>query len=118
MSHRLPNYLRTYRKRAGLSQDEMAFLLGCKSGTKVSRYEQFNRLPSLQTVLAYQAILKTPANELFAGLFQQAQRQTDKRVELLKKKLSQEKPTPLVARKLEILNAASSEALQVAQKTS
>ena len=39
MPHKLENYLRTYRRRAGLSQDEMAFLLGTKSGTKVSRYE-------------------------------------------------------------------------------
>jgi len=115
MSRKLPNYLRTYRKRAGLNQDEMAFLLGCKSGTKVSRYEQFRRQPSLQTVFAYEALFGAPARGLFAGLFHQAQRETNKRVELLKKKLSQEMPTPLVARKLEMLNAASSSLSQVTQ---
>ena len=30
-SDKLPHYLRTYRKRAGLSQDELAWLLGCQS---------------------------------------------------------------------------------------
>jgi transcriptional regulator with XRE-family HTH domain len=118
MSHKLPNYLKTYRKRAGLTQDEMAFLLGCKSGAKVSRYEQFKRRPSLETVFAYQTILQVPANELFAGIFQEAQRETNKRVESLKKKLSQAEPTPLVARKLEMLNAFSPEPAQVVQKIS
>ena len=27
--HRLENYLRSYRKESGLSQQEVAFLLGC-----------------------------------------------------------------------------------------
>jgi len=49
MSHKLQNYLRTYRKRNSLSQDEMAFLLGCQSGTKVSRMSdlQGSRLSQL-----------------------------------------------------------------------
>ena len=31
-SHKLANYLRAYRKRSGLSQSEVAYLLGCKNG--------------------------------------------------------------------------------------
>ena len=54
MSHKLQNYLRTYRKRSGLSQDEVAFLLGCQTGAKVSRYEPFARKPSLETLFAYE----------------------------------------------------------------
>ena len=45
MASYLHNYLRTYRKRAGLSQAEVAFLLGCHSGAKVSRYEHAARRP-------------------------------------------------------------------------
>ena len=56
MATRLPNYLRTYRKRAYLTQDELAFLLGTESGTRVSRYERFSREPAFQTVLAYGVI--------------------------------------------------------------
>ncbi len=37
-SHKLANYLRAYRKRSGLSQSEVAYLLGCKNGAQVSRY--------------------------------------------------------------------------------
>jgi hypothetical protein len=46
------NYLRSNRKRLALSQDEVAFLLGALSGTKVCRYERFVRTPSLETALA------------------------------------------------------------------
>src|SRR5881227_3237850 len=50
---RLPNYIRTYRKRSCLTQDEVAFLLGSKSGASVSRHERFKQTPDLQTLLAY-----------------------------------------------------------------
>ena len=51
MTHNLENYLRTYRKRSNLSQDEVAFLLGCRGGTKVSRYERHARKPNLEQFL-------------------------------------------------------------------
>jgi len=52
MSQKLQNYLCTYRKRSSLSQDEVASLLGCESGTKISRYECFDRKPGLEATLA------------------------------------------------------------------
>ena len=39
-THKLENYLRTYRKRSGLTQREVAFLVGCRNGAQVSRYER------------------------------------------------------------------------------
>lgn len=68
MSRPLPHYLLTHRKRAGLSQRELAFLLGTKSGTKVSRHEQAQREPSLRTALAYAAVYRVPVEDLFPGL--------------------------------------------------
>ncbi len=69
MSH---NHLRRYRKRRALTQEEIAFLLGARCGTKVSRFERSVRPPSLQTALAYQAIFGVPVHELFPGEFQEA----------------------------------------------
>lgn len=66
---RLPHYVRHHRKRVGLSQDELAALLGAKCGTKVSRYERFSREPSLVTAFAYQVLFGVPASELLAGTF-------------------------------------------------
>jgi DNA-binding XRE family transcriptional regulator len=68
MSRPLNHYLLTHRKRAGLSQRELAFLLGSKSGTKVSRHEQERREPSLRTALAYAAVYRVPVEKLFPGL--------------------------------------------------
>ena len=73
MLRRLPSYLKTYRKRTGLSQAEVAFLLGCKSGAKISRYERGTRVPPLRTGLAYEAVLGAPVRELFAGVFEEAE---------------------------------------------
>ena len=67
MTHtQLTNYIRTYRKRAHLSQDDVAFLFKCKSGTKISRHELGERIPSVQTALAYELVLGAPVATLFA----------------------------------------------------
>lgn len=87
MARQLPNYLRTHRKRASLSQDEVAFLLGYQSGTRVSRYECFDRAPTLKMALACEAILGVPARELFAGVYEKAAEETRTRAVLLAKKL-------------------------------
>jgi transcriptional regulator with XRE-family HTH domain len=108
MSHKLQNYLRTYRKRAGLSQDEVAFLLGCESGAKTSRYERFARQPNLQTALAYRVIFAVSMEELFAGIFQRVERRTLRRVQLLAQKLSKAQPDRMTTRKLEVLRAVAS----------
>src|SRR3989442_14407584 len=67
-THKLENYLRTYRKRSGLTQREVAFLVGCRNGAQVSRYEKRRRLPPLRTALACEAAFGVPVSELFAGL--------------------------------------------------
>lgn len=86
----LHNYLRTHRKRAGLSQDEVAFLVGLSGGDKVSRYERRSRLPSLETVLACEALFGVPASELFAGLYEEIEEETRKRARDLAKRLAGE----------------------------
>ena len=108
MSHKLENYLRTYRKRSGLSQDEVAFLLGCQNGTKVSRYERFSRKPSLETLFAYEVVFGAPARELFAGAYQKVEKQISNRAHLLTRKLSRATPSPMATRKLQILEAIAS----------
>jgi transcriptional regulator with XRE-family HTH domain len=87
-TRRLQNYLRTHRKRAGLSQMETAFLLGVKSGTKISRYENLARIPDLATVFALEAIYRVPARELFAGMFDDVQRAVRARARRLAKRMS------------------------------
>jgi len=63
----LQNYLRTYRRRSFLSQDEVAFLLGVKTGTRVTRHEGANRTPTMETALGYEVLFDVPLRALFAG---------------------------------------------------
>jgi transcriptional regulator with XRE-family HTH domain len=82
-STQLSNYLRSNRKRLGLSQDEVAFLLGSQTGSKVSRYEMFEREPNLATALAFEAIMQRPVSEIFAGIYQNAEREVSARAKAL-----------------------------------
>lgn len=77
--HPRPNYLRTHRKRASLSQRHIAMLLGARSGTKISRYEHYSRIPDLMTVFALEIIYGIPARDLFAGMYDEARRTTLRR---------------------------------------
>ena len=85
--------------RLALSQDEVAFLLGAQSGTKVCRYERFVREPSLETALAYEAIFKTPVSELFGGLYQKVEREVEERAKFLAEKSDYGTPGAQIDRK-------------------
>ncbi len=100
-SSQLPNYLRSNRKRLGLYQDEVAFLLGAQSGGKVSRYERFAREPTLATALACEAIFQKPVRELFAGLYQQAEGEVARRAKAISHRTAYQKPTRGNTRKLQ-----------------
>ena len=86
-THKLENYLRTYRKRSGLTQREVAFLVGCRNGAQVSRYEKRRRLPPLRTALACEAAFGVPVSVLFAGLREVAGQAVGERMLALKSKL-------------------------------
>ncbi len=103
MACKLQNYLRTHRKHTGLSQDEVAFLLGCQSGTKVSRYERFIRQPTLETAFAYEALFGVPARELFAGTFQKVEKKTIRQAQLLTRRLDRGKEGQMNPGKLQRL---------------
>lgn len=104
---KLDNYLRTYRKNRGFSQREVAFLLSCHSGTKVSRYERSKRLPPLETIFAYEVILGMPARELFAGISERAERRALHRVRLLARRLARKTSDPVLTRKMEFLRTVA-----------
>lgn len=82
-SQQLHNYLRTHRKRVGFTQRDIAFLIGSNQTGKISRYETFDQIPHLTTVLAYEVIFQTPPRELFGGLFDKVAEEILKRSEAL-----------------------------------
>lgn len=103
--NKLPNYLRASRKRAGLSQEDLAFLLGCKNGSKVGRYERFRRQPTLPTVFVLESIFGRPARELFAGIYEDATQHAADRARRLVARLSKRPDSPQLRRRLAALEA-------------
>src|SRR5450432_2883804 len=66
--NRLVNYVRAHRKRAGLSQREVALILGYGDEGVISRHELFRTVPPLLVALGYEAIFRTAVSDLFPGL--------------------------------------------------
>ena len=65
----LASYLRSLRKRAGLSQRELANLIGYLTKGAVSRHERGEVLPSLLAALGYEAVFHVPVADLFPGVY-------------------------------------------------
>jgi transcriptional regulator with XRE-family HTH domain len=103
----LPNYLLSNRKRSALSQEDVAFLLGTRSGSKVSRHERYVREPSLKTALAYEAIYQRSASELFSGLYGEVEREVAARAKTLSKTLHGKSTPPLASRRQTLAVIAS-----------
>lgn len=69
MQKRLDRYLRPQRRRWGFTQKELAFIIGAKSPTVVSRLENGRRRPNLASAFALHIVFGTKAAELFPALF-------------------------------------------------
>lgn len=105
MPHKLHNYLRTHRKRSGLSQAEVALLLGTAYRARVSRHELLTRHPEVAAVFAYEIIFRVPARELFAGAYERVERVTVERAVALAERLASRDPSKVLSRKLATLRA-------------
>ena len=107
--HGLPNYLRSKRKSIGLSQEEIAFLLGFDS-SHISRYERFTRSPGFRIAIAFEVIFRTPVRVLFSGDYRTIENDIRARAKLLAKRLNGKKSNHRIDRKLTHLNRIIREA--------
>jgi hypothetical protein len=82
-------------------------LLGAVSGTKVSRYENFTRMPGPLTVFAFEIVFNQPASELFAGNYQAIRLAVQGRARRMVKQLNTgpDAQTRKALRKLELLRS-------------
>jgi transcriptional regulator with XRE-family HTH domain len=62
-------YLRTLRRNWGLTQKELAQLIGTIRAAQVSRYENSKRAPRLEVALACQAIFGVPPATMFPDAY-------------------------------------------------
>ena len=66
----IASYLRSHRRRSGLSQRDLAEILGSVGEIQVSRHERSVAVAGLLTVLGYEAIFGVPISGLFPGLYE------------------------------------------------
>jgi transcriptional regulator with XRE-family HTH domain len=85
MSSIIVTYLRKERRTAGLTQDELAQLLGLSSRAHVSALERGLRSPTAQQVLAAQLIFGKTALQLFPHLTVEVQDRVAKVAKMLLK---------------------------------
>lgn len=102
---RLDCYVYTHRRRWGLTQPELAFLLGWKSGSTISLLEKRGREPKLTCVAALDLIFGTEKDDLFPKLFLAAEDEVAARMNDLYERL-QGDPSRKTKEKLELLEQA------------
>ena len=82
------NYVLTHRKKAGLSQRELARLIGF-ADESVCRHERSESLPPLPTALSYEVIFGVPISELFPGLRLSVEEAVEKRITAFERELQE-----------------------------
>ncbi len=60
-----PNYLRVYRKRSGLIQEDIAYLLNLPDYSNISRYEKGQRAPNTELLLTYHHLFDVPVESFY-----------------------------------------------------
>lgn len=82
--------LKPHRKRSGFTQKEVAFLLGNKKHSAISRYEGGGRKPDLRTALAYKLLFERQLQDLFPGVYADVAREIGERAQLLSQEIRRE----------------------------
>ena len=99
--------LRTLQSRSGLSQRELAEVLGFVCEVPVSRHARSITVPNLLTALGYEVIFRERVSEMFPGLYQTVEAGIEERLTRLESELQQStakgRPAAVIARKLEFL---------------
>ncbi len=103
-------YLRTHRRTWGLTQKEVAKLVGFKSASHISRIEQARRHPSVEAALACQVIFGTPPGEMFPHTYTLVEDRVMRNIYRFHERL-RNTTSPLEIRKRELLSQALERAI-------
>jgi transcriptional regulator with XRE-family HTH domain len=103
------SYIRTYRKRSGLTQRDLGLLLGFVDGAEVGRYERSLRLPNTQSLLACQVVFDVEPRVLFPDMHERVEQLVVKRALELRDELPRDQ---WFDRKCAVLNAIAERSRQ------
>lgn len=83
------NFLKMYRRRAGLTQAEAAMLTGSRNRLQFAKYERHLVDPPLRTAVACEQVFGVPIRELFFGLNSEVNTASLRRTRRFKERLDQ-----------------------------
>lgn len=81
------SYLRYHRKKSGLSQKELADIVGSVGEQQVARHENFKATPSIIAAIGYEVALKVSIAKLFPGLYETIQQGVEERLSEMEARL-------------------------------
>ena len=103
----MASYLRSHRLKSGMSQRELADLIGLIADHQVSNHERSSAIPSLLAALSYQVVFRMPVEELFPGLYETIRLAVEERLTEMENALQDStakgRKAQVIARKLEWL---------------
>mgnify|MGYP001613903475 CR=1 FL=1 len=102
-AYKLRNYLKKYRLQCGLTQKEIAYLLGCSDATAISHYERNVRIPPLEILLGYEKIFNLPMRFFYARTASEIGRKIEKRSGILLNKIVRQPSSKMNERKIDFL---------------
>ena len=86
----IPNKLWTYRKKKGLSQKRVAFLISQKTPSQLSHYERGAKCPNLINALKLEILYHVPVAYLFHELYDELREDIQTRESNLKNMFEKE----------------------------
>ncbi len=84
---KIENRIRRKREELGYKQSDLAFLLGHKNPSQVSRYEKGQILPDSENIFKLSYSLKTLPEWLYPGMTKKWKEEVAKREDILRKNL-------------------------------
>jgi transcriptional regulator with XRE-family HTH domain len=100
---RLHTHLHVHRRQRRISQQELAYLLGKKNASSISRFELGKRDPSLAATFACQILFDVSPSDLFPKLFTEVEDAVLRRAFVLHERLKRH-PSTTTQTKLKLLN--------------
>ena len=97
--------LRVCRKYAGLTQRDLAFLLGLNTGTEISRHERKVRQPALTAVISYELLFDIRPKDILELVYKEQCSNLLEQAKQLKSDLRTRPPTPLILHRIARIDA-------------
>jgi transcriptional regulator with XRE-family HTH domain len=110
MSRILPCYLNTLRMRRGLTQPELAELMGI-GASLLSKVESLERRPTTKVILAAEIVFGMPAREIFPGAYKNLEQGVVKRARALRSQFL-DRSDPAAAEKLRLIDQIMERSVQ------